>query len=103
MDLLEQFKHKANRPGKSVVNKFETVISEVVRYKYDSNITLDFTNCLAAEKNKLRSAYTRIETKMRKNLQQRKKLSHNLPGDNALISSEEYKTLIFINQQSDER
>ena len=104
LKILTQFKHKSKSPGKDVVNKFETVITEVVGSKYD-NVFLDFKNCSASERNKIRSAYTRIETKMRKNVQNKKKMSHDLPSDKAFISSEEYKTLIFFTsrQSVDER
>ena len=102
LDILQQFKHTANRPGKSVVNKFETVITEVVGSKYDSNLFLDFENCLLQEKQKIRSAYARIETTMRKNQQKRKPLSHDLPSDKAFISSTQYPTLVIFPQRKAE-
>ena len=40
LKLMSQFKHN----GTAVVNKFETVITEVVGSKYD-NVLLDFKNC----------------------------------------------------------
>ena len=86
-NLFSQFKFK------TVVNKFETVIKEVLRSKYDS-VYLDFDNCSVSERNKLRSAYKRLEIKMRKNSNNKKDLSHGLPTDKAFISSDAYKTIV---------
>ena len=79
--------------GKHVVNKFEEVIPEVIRSKYD-HVHLDFIGCTATERNKLRSAFTRIEKKMRTNSKAGKNLSDGLPGDKPFISSDQYKTLV---------
>ena len=90
--LLKSFSGNQQRP-KHTVNKFETVITEVVGSKYD-NVHLDFIGCLEVERNRLRSAFTRIEKKMRTNSKAGKNLSDGLPGDKPFISSDQYKTLV---------
>ena len=95
-DLVEEHeclkRFSGNVTGKHTVNKFEFVINEVIGIKYD-NVNLDFINCSPAERNKLRSAFTRIEKQIRKNSRRKKPLSFELDSAKAFISSEDYKTL----------
>ena len=86
--LTAQFKSK-----RGTINKFEIVIREIVESKYDESY-LDFENCDILERKKLRSAYDRIIKKMRRNVQNRKSLSHDLPNDKPFICSSDYPTLV---------
>ena len=90
--LLKSFSGNQQRP-KHTVNKFETVITEVIGSKYD-NVHLDFIGCLEVERNRLRSAFTRIELKIRTNSKNKKPFSHDLDPSKPFISSELYKTII---------
>ena len=89
-NCLEQF--SGIHTGKHTVNKFEIVINEVIGHKYD-NVNVDFINCSPAERNKLRSAFTRIEKQIRKNCRRKKPWGFELDSAKAFISSEDYKTL----------
>ena len=85
----------ARKIGKHTVNKFEFVISEVIGFKYDE-VNVDFINCSSAERNKLRSAFTRIELQIGKNRKRGNPYSVGLADDKPFISSEQYKTLFVF-------
>ena len=86
--LLKRFK------GKHIINKFEDVVTEVVGSKYTNNVHLDYVGCTSKERQKLRSAFVRIEKKIRQNSKNGKPYSFGLPGDKPFISSEAYPTLV---------
>ena len=86
--LLSQFKGKGR-----IINKFEIVVREAIDSKYD-DIFLNFETCLESERKKLRRAYERIAEKIRRNVQTKKKPSHDIPNDKTFISSENYPTLV---------
>ncbi len=92
-NLLKRFK------SKHITNKFEQIVSEVVGSKYGKNIHLDFVGCNSNERDKLRSAYVRIEMKIRANSKNGKPYSSGLSTDKPFISSDAYPTLVVSTVQ----
>ena len=90
--IMKNFSGNQKRP-KQTPNKFESVITEVIGSKYD-NVHLDWLNCSEKERNKLRSSFKRLETRMTKNLKRGKPLSHEFDPKKPFFSKELYKTII---------
>ena len=81
--------------GKTVPNKHELIITEVIGSKYD-NVFLDFKNCSPKERMQLRNEYTRIDKQMQTNSRNKKERSFGLDGNRTFISSELYPTLLVV-------
>ena len=79
--------------GKTIVNKYQILAKAVIASKYEDT-ELDFENCSAEEKQKLRNDYNRIEKKIRTNSKNKKPFSFGLDGNRPFMSSELYPTLI---------
>ena len=81
--------------GKTVPNKHELIITEVIGSKYD-NVFLDFKNCSPKERMQLRNEYTRIEKQMTTNSKNKRDSAFGLDGSRTFISSELYPTLLVV-------
>ena len=81
--------------GKTVPNKHEIIINEVIGSKYD-NVFMNFKNCEPRERMQLRNEYTRIEKQMTTNSKNKRDSAFGLDGNRTFISSELYPTLLVV-------
>ena len=88
--------------GKTVPNKHEIIVKEVIGSKYD-NVFMNFKNCEPRERMQLRNEYTRIEKQMTTNSKNKRDSAFGLDGNRTFISSELYPTLLVVSPQKNSK